>query len=90
MKFEEVEDTVKYVCDSCKGVFNPSEVKLSDPVDNITMSPLLISFRYVDINGKIMGGQEQPTKEKGDKLLTCPLCEYIHLFGFDRFEGWKK
>jgi len=86
MKFEEVKDTDKYVCDSCKGVFNPSEIKLSDPIDNITMEPVMLTFMYVDKDGKIMGGRKQPTKEKGDKLLTCPLCDYVHLFGFHRFE----
>ena len=87
MKFEELKDTDKYVCDSCKGVFNPSKIKFSDPIDNITMTPgMMISFLYVDKDGKIMGGREQPTKEKGDKLFTCPLCDFVHLFGFDKFE----
>lgn len=89
MKYEKLEDTDKYVCDHCKGVFSQSKIKLSDPVDNITMFPGT-SFRYVNKDGRIMNGPEQPTKENGDKLLTCPLCDFIHLFGFDRFGGLKK
>jgi len=86
MKLKELKDTDMYICDTCKGVFRPSEIKLSDPVDNITMVPVMLTFVYMNKEGKITGGIEQPTKENGDKLLGCPLCDSVHLFGFNKLK----
>ena len=79
MNFKEFveDDKDLYICDSCKKMVRDSEVKLLDPVDNVLTFPMMISFLYVDKNRKIIGGRKQPTKEKGDKLFSCP---YIHLF----------
>jgi len=50
------------------------------------MVPLMLTFVYMNKEGKITGGSEQPTKENGDKLLGCPLCDFVHLFGFNKLK----
>ena len=74
----------KYVCDNCKKTFTQDEIKQQDPIDNIVMHPMPgMNFVYMN-DGKPMTGSEQPTKEKGDKILACPHCDFCHLFGFTK------
>ncbi len=73
----------KHSCDDCKEVFTSDMVKLSVPADNIHILTPVMPFVYVDKDNRITGGSEQPSKEKGDRILTCPLCDQAHLFGFN-------
>jgi len=84
MLLEDVKKTDKYSCDKCKKTFTASEVKLVEPGDRISIIPHpIMGFVYVDKNGIIIGCRQQASKEKGDKMLACPHCMYVHLFGFD-------
>ena len=81
-KFDEV-GHFKFKCDKCKEEFSGSEVKLVEASDNIKILTPPSPFRYIDKDGFIKGGTEQPSKEKGDRVLACPRCKQIHLFGMD-------
>lgn len=85
MKYTEIENSFK--CDDCNKTFKGKEVHLVDPVTNIDIITPPSSFMYVDKDDKIMGGGAQPSLDKGDKLLCCPHCDQIHLFGFTQVEG---
>lgn len=81
--FEEVKAANRKLrCDECKEKFGANEVVLVEAADNITILTPMIPFVYIDKDGVVKGGNEQPSKEKGDKLLTCPRCGTIHIFGF--------
>ena len=83
--FEEVKATnFMFRCDKCKKEFNASEVVLVEAVDNIKILTPLMSFLYINKDGVVTGGGEQPSKEKGDKLLACPYCNAAHIFGFNK------
>lgn len=82
-----------YKCDHCNCNFEVERIELTDPIDDFQLLTPFMAFRYVDKDGNVTGGQEQPSKKKGDKLLTCPICGTPHLFGFDRgiaSEGGRK
>ncbi len=85
-KFREVQktDDKPFKCDHCKDTFLLKDVKLSDPADNISILTPGMCFLYVDKEGNIVGGGDQPNKKRGDRLFACPLCAGIHLFGFNR------
>ncbi|MDX1806228.1 MAG: hypothetical protein R3267_04320 [Paenisporosarcina sp.] len=78
---KEVKGTFK--CDECQKTFEGHEVTLTEAADNIEIMTPMMPFVYVDKDNNLMGGREQPSKAKGDKLLACPHCESPHLFGFD-------
>ncbi len=81
-KFDDVKNH-RFKCDGCKKEFSGSEVKLVEAADNINILSFPMPFKYVDKNNTITGGSEQPSKEKGDRVLACPNCKQIHLFGMD-------
>ncbi len=82
--FEEAKATdLKFRCDKCKEEFGASEVVLTEAADNITILTPMTPFVYVSKDNIITGGREQPSKEKGDKLLACPRCKTAHIFGFE-------
>lgn len=84
MQFEKLQNEDKeYLCDNCEKSFKAREMKLLDPSSNVKIAIAPSPFIYVDKDGKIMGGREQPSKEKGDKVAACPHCDFVHLFGFD-------
>lgn len=72
-----------FKCDSCKKTFEAHEVILTEAADNIKIMTPPMPFVYVDKDNNLMGGHEQPSKEKGDQILSCPHCEAAHIFGFD-------
>jgi hypothetical protein len=82
-----VEDVIKknetYQCDNCKENFKAENIEFCDPVDNINILTPPAPFIYVDKTGTVTGGTKQPSKKLGDKLLCCPHCHGVHLFGFD-------
>jgi len=80
---EVIEQDQTFQCDSCKKIFKARDVVFEDAIDNIKILTPLRPFLYLDKNNKIMGGSEQPSKEKGDKVLCCPHCKQVHLYGFD-------
>lgn len=85
--FEEAKKENKvFKCDHCNELFKASEIVLTDPADNFKILTPGMCFLYIDKNGIITGGNEQPSKEKGDKLLTCPKCNMAHLFGLSLVE----
>ena len=70
-------------CDSCKKTFLHAKVQLVDPIENISILTPLYPFIFVNKNGIITGGFKMASKKKGDKVFKCPLCGFIHLYGFD-------
>ena len=82
--------TQEYCCDNCKKEFVGKDATLVDPINNISISPMISSFKFVDKNGIITGGREMAKKCLGDKLLACPHCGDVHLFGFDAVKCSKK
>jgi len=81
--FEEAKNSNDvFLCDRCKEKIRAQDIVLQDPADNLHLAPMT-PFLYINKEGMITGGSEQPSKEKGDKLLACPHCRTAHLFGFD-------
>jgi len=83
-KLSELDQEEKYKCDSCKKVFPLSEIKFVEAADNITILTPPMPFVFLDKDGIITGGSQQPSKKNGDKILACPHCDKIHLFGMDK------
>ena len=84
-QFEDVrKQDLTYKCDNCGKTFKAVEVKLEKAKDNLKILTPGLGFRYVDKNGNIMGGSEQPSGEHGDQVFVSPCCNTTHLFGFDR------
>jgi len=75
-------DKKLYKCDECKGTFKSSEVKLVDPADNVKILTPGYKIMCVEKDGTICGKQN-PLKDEGDRLLSCPKCGQLHLNGFD-------
>ncbi len=73
----------KFKCDNCKKEFLGREIKLVEAADNIKILTPPSPFRYIDKNDNITGGGKQPSRKKGDQILSCPHCGQIHLFGMD-------
>jgi len=72
----------EYECDKCKGSFKTRDVILVKKPDNLTImsSPMLMG----------MGGL-LTVEYNGDSYhLQCPLCNYTHLFGFNKKGSSKK
>ena len=83
--FNEAKKTdARFECDHCHITIEAKDVELADPAENIHILTPPLPFCYVDKDGEIIGGQEQPSKAKGDKLLTCPYCKTPHIFGLER------
>ena len=68
-----------YRCDTCKETFTAQEVKLEPAGTNIRIETQYMMG--VDKEGNVIACH---VFKDGDKILHCPKCGYIHLFGFDR------
>ena len=68
-------------CDECKHVFKGKDTMLVEPAKNIKMMPFHARIIGVDKDG-IITSLSEPL-QKGDKVLACPACHRVHLFGFD-------
>ena len=75
-----------YKCDVCKEKFKVGDILYQDPIENFEILTPLRPFVFVDKNGIITGGSKMASKEAGDKVLCCPYCKEVHLFGFDKAE----
>lgn len=73
-------------CDECKKKITNNEIKLVDPIDNFKFLTPIARFTFVDKNGALISGSAQASKQEGDKVLACPYCNTIHLYGFDLWE----
>jgi DNA-directed RNA polymerase subunit RPC12/RpoP len=73
-------DQYVYECDECKHAFKAAEIKLVDPADNVIL--LGHTIMCVEKDGTICS-KPNPSKADGDKLLACPKCGQIHLFGLN-------
>ena len=72
----------EYECDKCKASFKAGEVLLVKELKNLSIlpSPMLMG----------MGGL-LTVEYNGDSYhLQCPLCNYTHLFGFNKKGSSKK
>jgi len=84
-KFKEVlekDPDRMYKCDLCKDTFPIKDLKLTDPIGRIKMCTPSARYRFVNKDGEVMENTQQPSNEKGDRMLTCPLCGAQHPFGF--------
>ena len=77
------EDYALYKCDKCEGEFVGRDAALKPVADNADMVSFSSAFKFVDKNNIITGGRAMPRADKGDKVLACPVCGAVHLFGFD-------
>ena len=73
-------DNLTYKCDECGKSFKAEEVKLIKKAENFSIFGQII--RYVNKDGKPMRGDYDSIKET-DRLLACPYCGKVHLFGFE-------
>ena len=74
-----------YQCDECKETLKAREVKLVDAATNITMLTPPMPPVLVDKDDVIRAGGIKA--EEGDRVLSCPHCNAIHLFGFNTYKG---
>ena len=79
-KTKKIKEMLIYKCDDCKKTFKQSEIKKVKPSTNFHL--LLQPIYFMDFEGKAKCGMMDKL-EDGDKLLACPHCEKVHLFGFD-------
>jgi hypothetical protein len=66
-----------------KKTFKAEDIEFRDPATNINIITPPAPFVYVDKIGVVTGGGKQPSKQLGDKVLCCPHCHHVHLFGLD-------
>jgi len=71
-----------YVCDACKSNVRLEDVILTEATGSIRIFAPGSMFVYVNKDGDIVGGSQQPSEQKGDQVLTCPYCDAQHPFGF--------
>lgn len=69
-----------YKCDKCSKTFKAEEVRLEDAATNVTLLTPMQPPIFVDKDDVIKGGGMKA--EAGDRVLTCPHCKEVHLFGF--------
>jgi len=82
-----VKEDATYVCDGCKKPIHSRDLVLSTPMDNLVfLYPPTELFVYINKEGILMQGQEQPKSTDGKKILACPYCKKQHIFGFDKYE----
>ena len=72
---------ILYKCDKCSKTFKAKEVRLENAATNITFLTPMQPLIFVDKNDAIKGGGTKA--EAGDRVLTCPYCKEVHLFGFN-------
>ena len=71
--FKNLDQNDEYVCDSCKGFFRVGDVLLKKEPSNISITP-----------HPMMGSIYTIMYNNEPYHLHCPLCEMIHLFGFNK------
>jgi hypothetical protein len=71
---------ILYKCDKCNKTFKAKEVRLEDAATNIDFLTPMRPLIFVDKDDAIKGGGTKA--EAGDRVLTCPYCKEVHLFGF--------
>jgi len=81
MKIRDVKGESK--CEACHKTVTGKTVKLVEPTDNCKIMTPIMPFIYVDKHGTIQGGMNMADRNIGDKMLACPHCDHVHLFGFD-------
>lgn len=87
MLFTEIvakETNIMLKCDNCEEKFKQKDMALSNVRTNVHFLTPLCSFVYVDTKGHLINSLTQPSE--GAEVLTCPLCNAQHLFGFDSVE----
>ncbi|MFW9871565.1 MAG: hypothetical protein ACFFG0_00505 [Candidatus Thorarchaeota archaeon] len=72
-----------FICEKCQKDVNAKDIKLQDPISNCEILTPLMPFIFVDKYGTITGGSKMAKEELGDKVLSCPYCDHIHLYGFE-------
>lgn len=83
MLFAEAVKGKKAKCDNCNQTFDAEKTVLKPCPENISMEDCRLSFKFVDKNGYIVGGNRGPNGKLGDQIAHCPLCGFSHLFGFE-------
>ena len=77
--------TRRIKCDECPATFDEAEaIAAARPApENFRADAGFMGLNFIFINaeGKPCGGREGP--RPGDKVLHCPSCGRVHLFGFD-------
>lgn len=81
MLFEEAVKGKTFKCDSCHETFKGEHIVLKPMHSNISMENRMLTFKFVDQRGNIMGGSKGPGE--GDQVAHCPKCDRPHLFGFN-------
>ncbi len=81
MKLADLE--TRYVCDGDSShTFLGKDVHTEELAPNISMRPPMgMAILILRPNGTI-GGSNIP--QAPDRLMGCPICKRIHLFGFNR------
>jgi len=73
--------TGTYKCDNCGHKFDGKEVKLHPFGDGVVFKGnCFLKFVFVNKAGKLTSSYEQPKSD--EMVLSCPKCNYTHLFGF--------
>jgi|WetSurMetagenome_2_1015567.scaffolds.fasta_scaffold855565_2 hypothetical protein len=67
-----------YKCDHCKHIFQGKDVKLELAHHNISFP--MGGICVVSADDRIM---RTTSFSDGDRVLRCPSCNELHLFGFD-------
>jgi hypothetical protein len=81
MKLKDIKDI--YKCDKCGACFPAKQIKLKPWAKRIT---ILQSILVIARDGT---ARWTNAPIESDKTLHCPLCDRVHLFGFDLADGPK-
>jgi len=80
----ENEETL-YVCDSCGETFKAKDIKLMNASPNMSRINLPVPIIIIDKSGDFIKTASDFTD--GDRVLACPNCSRVHLFGFNTVGG---
>jgi hypothetical protein len=67
-----------------QGGHQGENIVLRPTSSGVTFVGGLLVFTFVDKEGRVIKSPDCPGE--GDRLLTCPHCGAVHLFGMDRKE----
>jgi uncharacterized C2H2 Zn-finger protein len=73
-------------CDKCKMEFPSKSVALRPLNGKTMMAPLMKQIIVVESDGEIVGVTDTRFSKPGSSMMHCPLCDAMHVFGFDRPE----